>query len=130
MVLRLFSTSLLRFNFFPRHSGLIPQAPIHTQSLVVLQKSSMLQNLEEKGTLSQSGTVTPIHGQTSSTAQNSHVPPALEEGYHLASTEIPVAVIEQRVSNLVQGALCLVLLTGPLLRVLGLIPRGTPYPYC
>ena len=38
--------------------------------------------------------------------------------------EVPVAVVEQRLSNLAQGALCLVLLTGPFLHVLGLIPRG------
>ncbi|KIK72861.1 hypothetical protein PAXRUDRAFT_179768, partial [Paxillus rubicundulus Ve08.2h10] len=33
-------------------------------------------------------------------------------------------VVEQRVSNLAQGALCLVLLTGPFLHILNLIPRG------
>lgn len=41
-----------------------------------------------------------------------------------ARFETPIAVIEQRVSNLAQGALCLVLLTGPFLHVLHLIPRG------
>ncbi|KAH9922606.1 anion exchanging protein [Fomitopsis serialis] len=38
--------------------------------------------------------------------------------------EVPIAVVEQRVSNLAQGALCLVLLTRPFLHVLHLIPRG------
>jgi boron transporter len=38
--------------------------------------------------------------------------------------EVPVGVVEQRVSNLAQGSLCLVLLTGPFLHVLSLIPRG------
>jgi boron transporter len=38
--------------------------------------------------------------------------------------EVPVGIVEQRVSNLAQGALCLVLLTGPFLHVLNLIPRG------
>jgi len=38
--------------------------------------------------------------------------------------EVPVGVVEQRVSNLAQGSLCLVLLSGPFLHVLGLIPRG------
>ena len=38
--------------------------------------------------------------------------------------EVPVAVVEQRVSNLAQGSLCLVLLTGPFLHLLRLIPRG------
>lgn len=38
--------------------------------------------------------------------------------------EVPLAVVEQRVSNLLQGSLCLVLLAGPFLRLLYLIPRG------
>jgi hypothetical protein len=41
-----------------------------------------------------------------------------------ARREVPIAVVEQRVSNLTQGALCLVLLTGPFLHLLHLIPRG------
>ncbi|KAF9013359.1 HCO3 transporter family-domain-containing protein [Cyathus striatus] len=43
---------------------------------------------------------------------------------HIVRHEVPVAVIEQRVSNLAQGSLCLVLLSGPFLHVLNLIPRG------
>ena len=38
--------------------------------------------------------------------------------------EVPVAVVEQRVSNLAQGSLCLILLSGPFLHILSLIPRG------
>lgn len=38
--------------------------------------------------------------------------------------EVPVAVVEQRLSNLVQGILCLVLLFRPFLNLLHLIPRG------
>lgn len=38
--------------------------------------------------------------------------------------EVPVAVVEQRVSNLAQGSLCLVLLTKPFLHVLNLVPQG------
>ena len=41
-----------------------------------------------------------------------------------ARHEVPIAVVEQRVSNLAQGSMCLVLLTGPFLHVLNLIPRG------
>jgi boron transporter len=44
--------------------------------------------------------------------------------------EVPVGVIEQRVSNLIQGALCLVLLTGPFLHILNLVPRGTHRILC
>ena len=38
--------------------------------------------------------------------------------------EVPIGVVEQRVSNLAQGALCLVLMTKPFEHVLGLIPKG------
>jgi hypothetical protein len=38
--------------------------------------------------------------------------------------EVPIAVVEQRVSNLAQGCLCLVLMTKPFEHVLGLIPKG------
>lgn len=38
--------------------------------------------------------------------------------------EVPVAVVEQRVSNLAQGSLCLVILTKPFLHVLNLVPQG------
>ncbi|WVQ95532.1 hypothetical protein IAU59_002629 [Kwoniella sp. CBS 9459] len=38
--------------------------------------------------------------------------------------EVPVAVVEQRVSNLAQGCLCLILMTRPFEHVLGLIPKG------
>jgi hypothetical protein len=50
---------------------------------------------------------------------------ALDAALLGSQLEVPVGVVEQRVSNLVQGALCLVLLTGPFLHVLNLIPRGT-----
>ena len=45
-------------------------------------------------------------------------------GSELGYEEVPVSVVEQRVSNLSQGAMCLVLLTGPFLHILNLIPRG------
>lgn len=41
-----------------------------------------------------------------------------------SSQEVPLAVVEQRVSNLAQGTFCLVLLSGPFLRLLHLIPQG------
>ena len=42
----------------------------------------------------------------------------------IRAEEVPIGVVEQRVSNLAQGSLCLVLLTGPFLHLLNLIPRG------
>lgn len=49
----------------------------------------------------------------------------LEEDVSVSQKLVPVAVVEQRVSNLAQGAMCLILLTGPFLHVLHLIPRGS-----
>ena len=43
--------------------------------------------------------------------------------------EMPVAVVEQRVSNLAQGSLCLVLLTKPFLHVLNLVPQGIRFKF-
>ena len=87
----------------PAPNGLIPQAPIHTASLVVWGQPTNNKRDEEK---------------------NLEVEKSREGdgGHH--SREVPISVVEQRVSNLVQGALCLVLLTGPFLHVLSLIPRG------
>lgn len=78
----------------PAPNGLIPQAPIHTASLVVWGQPTYDERGEENDVEAKK------------------------------SREVPVSVVEQRVSNLAQGALCLVLLTGPLLHVLSLIPRG------
>lgn len=101
----------------PAPNGLIPQAPIHTTALLVMGPPA--RDNEEIGYAA--GRVDPV------------VTPHMEKReYEVAayqkdaprSIEVPVAVVEQRVSNLAQGALCLVLLTGPLLHILGLIPRG------
>lgn len=74
------------------------KAPIHTESLVVLGYSAK-------------------HDEEESTGD--------EKPSHITyQVERPIAVVEQRVSNLVQGSICLVLMTGPFLHVLHLIPRG------
>lgn len=91
----------------PAPNGLIPQAPIHTTSLVIMGSPSEKRTDVEKP-----------HDQAE--------PNVLMENRE----EVAVAVVEQRVSNLAQGSLCLVLLTGPFLHVLSLIPRGmsrSPY---
>lgn len=62
----------------PAPNGLIPQAPLHTASLVV----------------------------------------------HDHSTGKPIAVVEQRLTNTLQGVFTFVLMTGPFLIVLGLIPQA------
>jgi hypothetical protein len=69
-------------------------------------------------------------GQTQTLGSRSPIPfTHLEEKQSKHDTKgslqvVPVAVVEQRVSNLAQGALCLVLLSEPFLQVLHLIPRG------
>ncbi|KAG8713436.1 hypothetical protein FRC11_012170 [Ceratobasidium sp. 423] len=102
----------------PAPNGLIPQAPMHTSSLVVMgirrkddpEKSSLqlgaAQNYE------------PALPETEDTLNR------MSEGGDSLIEEHPVAVVEQRVSNLAQGALCIVLMTGPFQHVLGLVPRG------
>lgn len=51
----------------------------------------------------------------------------LPSGREPCLTEYAIGVVEQRVSNLAQGSLCLILMTGPFLHVLHLIPRGEYY---
>ena len=82
----------------PAPNGLIPQAPIHTRSLLV-------------------------HGFAEKTTDDEELR-GDGQGINKQPREVPVAVVEQRVSNLAQGSLCLVLLTGPFLHVLHLVPQG------
>ncbi|KAJ4464564.1 bicarbonate transporter [Lentinula lateritia] len=86
----------------PAPNGLIPQAPIHTTSLLVMGRVSKKDDEE----IQSSGSDENVLG---------NIPEYREQ---------PIAVVEQRVSNLAQGSLCLVLLSGPFLHVLNLIPRG------
>ena len=86
----------------PAPNGLIPQAPIHTASLVVWEQPTTDKRDEENSVEAEKSRRDSKHD----------------------SCEVPVSVVEQRVSNLAQGALCLILLTGPFLHVLSLIPRG------
>lgn len=84
----------------PAPNGLIPQAPIHTRSLVV--HGPPLKDDEEA-----------ILGEKAVDTQPKGRP-----------KEVAVRVVEQRVSNLAQGVLCLVLLTRPFLHLLSFVPRG------
>jgi boron transporter len=104
----------------PAPNGLIPQAPIHTKSLVVTSTTRQSQNASRS----------PVHssnGNSSLPTEDSTIHRDFDSPFLPAASyihEVPVAVVEQRVSNLAQGSLCLVLLTGPFLHVLNLIPRG------
>ncbi|KAF8635938.1 hypothetical protein AX15_000109 [Amanita polypyramis BW_CC] len=97
----------------PAPNGLIPQAPIHTTSLLVIGQPDKMKHEE--------------NGKRAEKTSEQNRPTVGGSPPHSTSTdcyEAPLGVVEQRVSNLVQGALCLVLLTGPFLHVLHLIPRG------
>ena len=79
----------------PFPNGLIPQAPFHTESLCVTEV---------------------VH---SSDPSDSSSPDGTKRFSFRAAY-----VVEQRVSNLAQGLLTLVAMTGPLLTVLHLVPQG------
>ena len=121
----------------PAPNGLIPQAPIHTTSLLVMASprrmdiESDAEHGSEKRPAAEETDLQPVRSRLS-TVRMPHLKEELEPDPTEARDgegdarrhEIPVAVVEQRVSNLAQGALCLVLLSRPFLHVLGLIPRG------
>ncbi|KAI1786839.1 anion exchanging protein [Ganoderma leucocontextum] len=127
----------------PAPNGLIPQAPIHTTSLLIMGHElkgdieSRSRNGDKDAPSSPSRVPSRHSGEdrnVTRTRSRLHVPRGSDlepdptqtrdgEG-DMRRHEVPVAVVEQRVSNLAQGSLCLVLLTGPFLHVLGLIPRG------
>lgn len=102
----------------PAPNGLIPQAPIHTKSLLIMGKH------EESAEDNDSGNQARTRFSNNSILSSIHRDFELSVPAANSRHEIPVAVVEQRVSNLAQGSLCLVLLTGPFLHVLHLIPRG------
>lgn len=96
----------------PAPNGLIPQAPIHTTSLLVMGRPY---KDDEEATHE---VITNREEQKTERIERHELDPSP------ARHEVPIAVVEQRVSNLTQGAMCLILLTGPFLHVLHLIPRG------
>lgn len=99
----------------PAPNGLIPQAPLHTQALVIHRAKRIDdEEMQEKASEDKE-----IEGKTKVSTQEREVEDDIWDG-----REQPVAVVEQRVSNLVQGLFCLVLLTGPFLHLLSLVPRG------
>jgi hypothetical protein len=137
----------------PAPNGLIPQAPLHTASLVVMgyedEDAVPLTEMEsveddpvaEKRPRSASTAMAEAEAGlkrrrpsgTSLTRRVSQMGESVREAQarrrELAAAraerrEVPIAVVEQRVSNLAQGCLCLVLMTKPFEHVLGLIPKG------
>ena len=126
----------------PAPNGLIPQAPIHTTSLLVMGHERK-DDIEASSGVSDKARSAQNHVPSQHPGENLNVtrtrsrlhaprgsdlepdPTQTRDGEgDICRHEVPVAVVEQRVSNLAQGSLCLVLLTGPFLHVLSLIPRG------
>ncbi|ORY29678.1 HCO3 transporter family-domain-containing protein [Naematelia encephala] len=141
----------------PAPNGLIPQAPLHTASLVILgyetssDSSSLtaaaahgeadehaiaLSDVEEgQGTIPPSSQSTDVEEpfrkdgkslrrRISQRAKAGKERRMSEGEMKKTHRQVPVAVVEQRVSNLAQGCLCLILMTKPFEHVLGLIPKG------
>ncbi|WWC98720.1 hypothetical protein V866_005613 [Kwoniella sp. B9012] len=146
----------------PAPNGLIPQAPLHTASLVVMgyeddsatSSTTAISTTPGRSSLDRRETQTDIQlgemengncNNLSKAEQNglkrrTSIPaseirrrgkPTEGEDIITRNTkrdedrrEVPVAVVEQRVSNLAQGCLCLILMTKPFEHVLGLIPKG------
>lgn len=81
----------------PFPNGLIPQAPFHTASLCVTKQVVVPDTRGNNGD---------------------------EKDKNTRTEQVVDHVVEQRVSNLAQGLLTLGCMTGPLLKVVGLIPQG------
>nr|XP_018259912.1 anion transporter [Kwoniella dejecticola CBS 10117]OBR82070.1 anion transporter [Kwoniella dejecticola CBS 10117] len=122
----------------PAPNGLIPQAPLHTASLVVIgyedtSSSSSTTAIDNDNTQESSSQERERDVQLAEMENASEIrrPNKASEDSSAKSKhkieerrEVPVAVVEQRVSNLAQGCLCLILMTKPFEHVLGLIPKG------
>ncbi|BEI93712.1 uncharacterized protein CcaverHIS019_0601710 [Cutaneotrichosporon cavernicola] len=127
----------------PAPNGLIPQAPLHTASLVVMGNEGEEQGMDESpaelddpvGEKRPRSTSTAMaeaeagltRRRTSTSFRESQGHDQRRESHARPSRDqrqVPIAVVEQRVSNLAQGSLCLVLMTKPFEHVLGLIPKG------
>ncbi|KAJ1303556.1 hypothetical protein OPQ81_011740 [Rhizoctonia solani] len=102
----------------PAPNGLIPQAPMHTSSLVVMGIRRKDDPEKSSCKLGAAQNYEPTHPETEDTLNR------MSEGRDTTIEEHPIGVVEQRVSNLAQGALCIVLMTGPFQHVLGLVPKG------
>ena len=96
----------------PFPNGLIPQAPFHTNSLCVTRQVRV-----------------PVYGKKRRNDDNNGDDDDEQSSIDEKDQEYKIErvvdhVVEQRVSNFIQGALCLIVMTGPLLIVIGLIPQG------
>ena len=98
---------------------------MHTQSLVIMgfetdKKADVEYQQTQTSTSTAVGTAagSPTDGFTGEPKDEAEV--TLQH----RGVERPIAVVEQRVSNLLQGAACLVMMTGPFLKLLHWVPKG------
>lgn len=89
----------------PLPNGLVPQAPVHTEALTEMEERVRMVVMREEG--------------VARDGEGKWVERRVVE-----KVTRPVRVVEQRVSHLLMAGMLLVTMTGPLLRVLGLIPRA------
>lgn len=94
------TTIVAGFLGIPYPNALVPQAPMHTDSLSVWKQVEHNEQLNEED-------------------QRMHNPRGIKR-----TRPVLVSVKEQRMSNFLQGLLCLGTMTHPLLLCLGLIPRA------
>jgi hypothetical protein len=98
---------------------------MHTQSLVVMgfgtdKKNDVEYQQTQTSTSTAVGTAlgSPVGGLGGETKDEA------DGALQSRGVERPIAVVEQRVSNLLQGAACLVMMTGPFLKLLHWVPKG------
>lgn len=89
----------------PAPNGLIPQAPLHTESLCI------------------SSDIAKDNKSTSSESTDNFVEDSEPDHINMSGTKF-VRAVEQRGSNTLQGLLILGTMSGPLLVVLGLVPQA------
>ena len=99
----------------PAPNGLVPQAPVHTEALCELKAVS------ERALLSEGGYYDPDATDAEDDDEDDVARP---DGDGFALKVVRTRVVEQRVSAFAMGLLALGTMTGPLLHVLGLMPKA------
>lgn len=101
-------------------NGLIPQTPIHTQSLVYTETRVVEEPGEVDGETGDGNALGSSEARTEANAAHEKV----SQPTHRRKIEEPAGVVEQRVTNLAQGGLALAFATGPFLQAVNKIPTG------
>ncbi|KAK0527367.1 hypothetical protein OC835_004995 [Tilletia horrida] len=110
------TTLVSGFLGLPAPNGLVPQAPVHTESLTVFRQVDVDDDEDEKGGRNVDADA---GDQGSDATRASHRAPTLKRQHVITDR-----VAEQRVTHLAIGLLTLGTMTRPLLVCLGLMPRA------